>query len=80
MSCAGIDSCLSESLRCVKAEKWDSLPSALSIADLRVEEEWSPGEIVVDRSAINTFGSRSEPRQSGKRCGTVSRPCHVGES
>ena len=33
--------------------------------DLRVEEEWSPGEIVVDRCAINTFGSRSEPRHAG---------------
>ena len=35
------------------------------LLDSKVEEEWSPGEIVVDRSAINTFGSRSEPRQSG---------------
>ena len=30
-----------------------------------VEEEWSPGEIAVDRTAIKTLGSRSEPRQSG---------------
>ncbi|MDP6722089.1 MAG: hypothetical protein QGF59_25725, partial [Pirellulaceae bacterium] len=38
---------------------------AASILNFRVEEEWSPGEMVVDRSAIKTFGSRSEPRQSG---------------
>jgi hypothetical protein len=39
-------------------------PSAVSTHDFRVEEEWSPGEIVVDRSAIKTFGSRSDQRQS----------------
>ncbi len=41
----------------------------MSIFDFRVEEEWSPGEIVVDRcyvgDSVKAFGLRSEPRQSG---------------
>ena len=41
------------------------IASVVSVFDFRVEVEWSPGEIVVDRSAIKTIGSRSEPRQSG---------------